>query len=61
MRLAFGMIIGAALTVGGVYMADAVAGTQAKSLVNWELVAKNVDAMTTIARTGWKRIAGWSS
>ena len=35
MRLAFGMIIGAALTVGGVYMADAVAGTQAKSLVNW--------------------------
>jgi len=58
MRLIFGMIIGASLTIGGAYIADAVAGTEAKPLVNWDVVAKNVDTMTALARTGWKRIAG---
>ena len=58
MRLIFGMIIGASLTIGGVYIADAVAGTEAKPLVNWSVVAENIDTMTTLARAGWKRIAG---
>ncbi|HKF08058.1 MAG TPA: hypothetical protein VKB89_04955 [Xanthobacteraceae bacterium] len=58
MRLIFGMIIGASLTIGGAYIADAVAGTEAKPLVNWSVVAENIDTMTTLARAGWKRIAG---
>jgi hypothetical protein len=58
MRLILGMVIGAALTVGGAYIADAMAGAEAKPLVNWEVVIKNIDATTALARAGWKRIAG---
>ena len=57
MRLIFGMII-YALTIGGAYIADAMTGAEAKPLVNWDVVVKNVDEVTTLARTGWKRIAG---
>jgi hypothetical protein len=58
MRLIFGMIIGAALTVGGAYIADAMAGREAKPIVNWSVVAENIDIVTALARAGWKRIAG---
>jgi len=58
MRLIFGMIIGAALTVGGAYIADAMAGREAKPIVNWSVVAENIDTVTALARAGWKRIAG---
>jgi hypothetical protein len=58
MRLIFGMIIGAALTLGGAYIVDAMAGTEAKPIVNWSVVAKNIDTVTALARAGWKRIAG---
>ena len=58
MRLIFGMIIGGSLTIGGAYIADAMTGTEVKPLVHWEVVAKNADAVTTLARAGWKRIAG---
>jgi hypothetical protein len=58
MRLIFGMIIGASLTIGGAYIADAVTGTEAKPLVNWSVVAENIDTVTALARAGWKRIAG---
>jgi len=27
-------------------------------MVNWEVVAKNMDSVTTLARAGWKKIAG---
>jgi hypothetical protein len=43
MRLIFGMVIGASLTVGGAYITDAVAGAEAKPLVNWDVVVKNID------------------
>ena len=58
MRLFLGILIGAALTVGGAYVADAVAGPEAKPMVNWDVVASKVDSATTMARAGWKRIAG---
>jgi hypothetical protein len=58
MRLLLGIIIGGALTVGGAYVADALAGAEAKPMVNWDVVAKNVDSVTTLARAGWKRITG---
>jgi hypothetical protein len=43
MRLIFGMIIGAALTAGSAYVADAMAGIEAKPIVNWSVVAENID------------------
>jgi len=58
MRLILGIIIGVSLTVGGAYIADAVVGTAAKPMVNWDVVVKNIDAVTALARAGWKRIAG---
>jgi hypothetical protein len=57
MCLIFGMIVGAALTVGGAYVADAMARTEAKSIVNWSVVAENIDTVTALARASWKRIA----
>jgi hypothetical protein len=58
MRLIFGMVIGASLTVGGAYIPDAVAGAEAKPLVNWDVVVKNIDDVAALARAGWKRLAG---
>jgi hypothetical protein len=58
MRLLLGIIVGGALTVGGAYVADALSGPEAKPMVNWDVVAKNVDSVTTLARAGWKRITG---
>ena len=59
MRLIVGIIIGCALTVGGAYITDTVSAAGAKPvMVNWDVVAKNLDSVTTLARAGWKRIAG---
>jgi hypothetical protein len=58
MRLIFGMIIGLSLTVGGAYIADVVGGPEAKPLVNWDVVGKNIDDVAALARAGWKRLAG---
>ncbi len=59
MRLIVGIIIGCALTVGGAYIADTVSAAGANPvMVNWDVVAKNLDSVTTLARAGWKRIAG---
>jgi hypothetical protein len=58
MRLILGIIIGCALTVGGAYVVDAVSPAGAKPMVNWDVVAKNWDDLTTLARAGWKKIAG---
>jgi hypothetical protein len=59
MRLLFGIIVGFALTVGGAYMADQVSTrADARPMVNWDVVAKNVDQLTAMARDGWRRISG---
>jgi hypothetical protein len=58
MRLILGIIIGGALTVGGAYLADAMSEPGAKPMVNWDVVAKNLESVTSLAREGWKRIAG---
>src|SRR5262249_25170567 len=53
MRLVVGIIFGCALTVGGAYVADTVSAAGAKPLmVNWDVVAKNLDSVTTLARAG---------
>jgi hypothetical protein len=59
MRLLFGIILGVALTVGGVYLADQVTTrADARPMVNWDVVAKNVDQLSAMARDGWRRISG---
>jgi len=59
MRFILGIIIGGALTVGGAYVADRVSAAAAKPImVNWDVVAKNFDSVTTRAREGWRKIAG---
>jgi len=59
MRMFFGMILGCALTVGGAYVADSMAtGPEARPMVNWDVVAKNVDSVVALARDGWKKITG---
>jgi len=56
MRLFVGIILGVALTVGGAYTLDSM-GT-AKPMVNWDVVSKNLDGLTGLARGGWKKITG---
>ena len=59
MRLLFGIILGFALTVGGVYVADQVSSrANARTMVNWDVVAKNFDEVSAATRAGWKRITG---
>jgi hypothetical protein len=57
MRFIFGLIVGCALTVGGVYVTDAMSSAGSK-MVNWDVVAKNLDSVTALAKEGWKKIAG---
>ena len=60
MRMFVGIIIGCALTVGGAYGVDHRSGgfPLARPMVNWDVVAKNIDDITAAARDGWKKIAG---
>jgi hypothetical protein len=59
MRVLFGIVLGSALTVGGVYVADHKTGPDgARAMVNWDVVAKNVDEIATMARDSWRRITG---
>jgi hypothetical protein len=59
MRLFFGIIIGCLLTVGGAYVVDMMSPSSPGSrMVNWEVVGKNIDTLTNMAREGWKKIAG---
>jgi hypothetical protein len=60
MRLILGIIIGFALTVGVAYVTDKTSASapDEKPMVNWDVVAKRVDTLTTLAREGWKKITG---
>jgi hypothetical protein len=58
MRTFFGIILGIALTVGGAYVADSMAGTGAARMVNWDVVSKNVDDVKNAVRDGWKKLTG---
>jgi len=57
MRLFFGLILGVAITIGGAYAIDSMAGGGGR-MVNWDVVAKNLDGVVALARDGWKKIAG---
>ena len=59
MRLLFGMILGAALTVGAAYITDtAKSGPDARPMVNWKVVGENVDALTVMIKQGWAKLTG---
>jgi hypothetical protein len=60
MRLILGMILGAALTVGSAYVMDTskAPGAAEQRMVNWEVVSRNVDTLTTIIKQGWSRLTG---
>ena len=59
MRLLFGIILGAILTIGGAYISDtSKSGPDARPMVNWDVVAKNVDTLTVMIKQGWARLTG---
>ena len=59
MRLLFGIILGAALTIGVAYISDSTkSGADARPMVNWDVVAKNVDTLTIVIKQGWARPTG---
>jgi hypothetical protein len=58
MRFIFGIIVGAALMVGAAYISDTTRPTSAQPMVNWDVVAKNLDSLSAFARESWKKIAG---
>ncbi|HEX3709473.1 MAG TPA: hypothetical protein VHV56_06255 [Pseudolabrys sp.] len=66
MRVLFGIILGALLTVGATYVYDshsALAATKDQAgthrpLVNWDVVATKWDRLTVRARHEWTHLAG---
>jgi hypothetical protein len=60
MRLIFGMILGAALTVGSAYVVDTskAPGAEQQRMVNWDVVSRNVDTLTTMIKQGWSKLTG---
>ena len=57
MRLILGMILGALLVVGGAYVSDtSQKGADARPMVNWDVVGKNVDAFTAMVKQGWAKL-----
>ncbi len=60
MRLILGMILGAALTIGGAYVSDSSKAStpEARPMVNWDVVAKNFDYMSGLVKQGWAKLTG---
>jgi hypothetical protein len=66
MRVLFGIILGAVLTVGSAYLYDSRNATTAENapasvqrpMVNWDVVGTKWDRLTVRARTEWTRLAG---
>jgi hypothetical protein len=64
MRLLFGMVLGALITVGAAYFYDSNHGLSAaqtpaqaqRPLVNWDVVAVKWDHLTAKARREWHRL-----
>ncbi len=54
MRLLFGIILGALLTVGAAYIADSQSDPlQGGRMVNWDVVGEKVSALTVDLRRMW--------
>jgi hypothetical protein len=65
MRVLIGIILGAVLTVGGVYLYDSHAApgpatssaSAQRPMVNWDVVGTKWNHLTERARAEWNRIA----
>lgn len=62
MRVLFGMILGAALTIGGTYLYDSSTGSSdttpiARPIVNWDVVGDNWGRATARVREEWQKLA----
>jgi hypothetical protein len=64
MRLIFGIILGALLTVGGAYISDSLRpaagpdGAVVKPMVNWEVVQEKFKSALAAVQDGWTRLTG---
>jgi len=66
MRVLFGIILGAFLTVGAAYIYDSHNALEAvnapasvqRPLVNWDIVGTKWERLTERARSEWNRVAG---
>ena len=66
MRVLFGIILGALLTVGAAYIYDSHNALEAvnapasvqRPLVNWDIVGTKWERLTARARSEWSRVAG---
>jgi hypothetical protein len=66
MRLLFGMILGAALTIGLAYVHDQMyaplspspppAASESRPLVNWDVAATLAHRLSAAARTQWEKL-----
>jgi hypothetical protein len=57
MRFIFGIIVGAALTIGGAYVSDtSKSGADSRRMVNWDVVGQNVDALTVFIKQSWAKL-----
>jgi hypothetical protein len=69
MRLFFGIILGAALTVGAAYVCDSTvmsrspagATSAQRPMVNWDVVAENWRILRDRAHEGWIRLSKLAS
>lgn len=65
MRALFGIVLGAALTIGGAYIYDSYNATLAadgsraveQPLVNWDVVSQKWNVVAARAREEWQRLA----
>ena len=65
MRLLFGIVLGAVLTVGGAYLYDShqaltaanAPAVAARPMVNWDVVEAKWDHLSDRARAQWNRLA----
>ncbi len=62
MRFIFGIIVGAALTIGGAYLHDTSASSPGdparRALVNWDVARALVDAEMAFVRQLWAKVVG---
>jgi hypothetical protein len=62
MRLFLGIVLGICLTVGITYMSDVLRtgpgpdGVQARPMVNWDVVDRNVQDLSSRVQFGWARL-----
>jgi hypothetical protein len=66
MRVLFGIILGAVLTIGGAYLYDShnalnaanAPASMQRPMVNWDIVNNNWQHLTEKARSEWNRLTG---